>query len=148
MNIIRNNVDNTWNDESTQKVVNIYRYIITFEFVITLVIVSRCLEVTRPLTKQLQTASYDAGAARNKVSLFYVMLEKKSTETEPVKPGTVSRQVYRDNVPANSPSEYFRRSVSVPFLDHLIGHINSRFSLSNLDVMDALYGSLVTLYQM
>ena len=64
----------------------------------------------------------------------------KSTEKVPVKPRTVSKQVYRDNIPANSPSEYFRRSVSVPFLDHLIGHINSRFSLWNLDVMDALYG--------
>ena len=160
LNVIRQNVDGTWNYESTQKAVNIYHYIVTFQFVNTLVIVSRCLEVTRPLTKQLQTASYDPGTARNKVSLLYVMLEKmrcsvdekhklwfeeavaitNSTESVPEKPRTASKQIYRDDTPSNSSSEYFRRTISVPFLDNSIGHINSRFASSNLDVMDALYG--------
>ena len=76
LEVIKENNDRSWNDESTDNAVNLYHFLGTFEFVITLIIVSRCLEVTRPLTKQLQTASYDASAARQKVSLLYVMLEK------------------------------------------------------------------------
>ena len=56
-----------FNEESTDKAVNLYHFLRTFEFVITLIIVFRCLEVTRPLTKQLQTACYDTGAARQKL---------------------------------------------------------------------------------
>ena len=48
----------------------------------TLVIVSCSLEVTRPLTKQLQSASFDDGSTREHVTFLYVMLEKMRADIE------------------------------------------------------------------
>ena len=124
-----------------------------------LIIISRCLEVTRPLTKQLQSASSDAGAARAKIDLLYLILDNMRTEidtkhnvwcnkatviseavgTVPAKPSTAGRQMHRENVSAESTSQYFKRTISIPFLDHLLNQIHARFSETNLDAMDALY---------
>ena len=53
------------NVESRTKASGINHAIVTFQFIVCLNIISRCLEVTRPLTKQLQSASFDAGAILN-----------------------------------------------------------------------------------
>ena len=37
----------------------------------------------------------------------------------------VGRQTQRSNVSCTNPEEYFRRSVTIPFLDHLLQEINS-----------------------
>ena len=52
---ISNNVGGTWNVESRTKASGINHAIVTFQFAVCLIIISRCLEVTRPLTKQLQS---------------------------------------------------------------------------------------------
>ena len=52
---IRCNTEGSWNNESTQKANSLYHSIINFQFLVTLVIASRCLEVTGALTKQLQS---------------------------------------------------------------------------------------------
>lgn len=159
---IKDNEDRTWNSESTQKASGLYHSIVSFQFIVTLVIVSRCLEVTRPLTHQLQSSTIDAGSAREKVSLLFVMLQKlrypgsvgarhdlwfqeaealaQSVGTAPAQPRTTGRQKHRENVPAESVSEYFRRAITIPFLDHLKSEVQTRFSNTNLDVMDAAYG--------
>ena len=46
----------------------------------------------------------------------------------PTLPRICSRQRHRSNVPADSPQEYYRRTVSVPFLDHLCSQMEERFS--------------------
>ena len=46
---------------------------------------------------------------------------------------------HRENVSAESTSQYFKRTISIPFLDHLLNQIHARFSETNLDAMDALY---------
>ena len=43
-------------------------------------------------------------------------------------PRTTGRQQHRSNVPATSPSEYYRRSLTTPLLDYLITEMNDRFS--------------------
>lgn len=47
--------------------------------------------------------------------------------------------MHRENVPADSTSEYFKRAVTIPFLDPLMSQIQSRFSESNLDALDVMY---------
>jgi hypothetical protein len=42
-------------------------------------------------------------------------------------PRRVGRQTHRDNVEANSPEEYYRRTLFLPFLDFLIKELGSRF---------------------
>ena len=41
---------------------------------------------------------------------------------------TTRKQTKRANTPASSPSEYYRRVISIPLLDHLITELNNRFS--------------------
>ena len=77
-----NNVGGTWNVESRMKASAINHAIVTLQFIVCLNIVSRCLEVTRPLTKQLQSASFDAGAARAKIDLLYTILNNMRTEID------------------------------------------------------------------
>ena len=47
---------------------------------------------------------------------------------EPRIPRRCARQIQRNNVPATTPSEYYKRVISIPMLDHLESEINSRFT--------------------
>ena len=38
------------------------------------------------------------------------------------------RQRHRVSIPASNPSEYFRRTITVPILDHLLSELDKRFS--------------------
>lgn len=160
LEVIKDNEGHTWNADSTQKANSLYYSIVAFPFLVSLVVVSRCLEITRPLTNQLQSVQYDAGLAREKVSLLKVMLDQMrvdvqkrhdswfseavtladSVGTVPNKPRTTGRQTNRSNVPAESASQYYCRSLTIPFLDHLCNQLQTRFSETSLDVLDALYG--------
>lgn len=42
-----------------------------------------------------------------------------------------NRQTTRNNVTAYSPKQYFCRSVFIPYLDHLLSELKSRFSTAN-----------------
>ena len=54
-------------------------------------------------------------------------MAKKVLE-EPRIPRRCARQIQRNNVPATTPSEYYKRAISIPMLDHLESEINSRFT--------------------
>ena len=43
-------------------------------------------------------------------------------------PRRCARQIQRNNVPATIPSEYYKRAISIPMLDHLESEINSHFT--------------------
>ena len=58
---------------------------------------------------------------------------------EPTKKRTTGRQVHRENVLAESAAEYYRKAITIPFLNELMGQIQSRFSEGNLDALDAMY---------
>ena len=66
----------------------------------------------------------------------------KQAEGGGVKPfneRTSDRLMYRHNIPADSTAEYFKRAVTIPFLDQLVGQIQSRFSEGNVDAFDVMY---------
>jgi hypothetical protein len=64
----------------------------------------------------------------------------ESVGTLPEKPRTTTKQKHCANTPADSPSEYYKRIITIPFLDHLKSQIQTRFSENKLNVMDAAYG--------
>lgn len=64
----------------------------------------------------------------------------EGTGTVPARPRPAGRQVHRENVPAVSTSDYFKMAISIPFLDHLLCQMQTRFSETNLDALDAIYG--------
>lgn len=61
-------------------------------------------------------------------------------DVKPHKKRTTGRQIHRGNVSADSTSDYYKRAVTIRFLDQLHGQIQSRFSQGNLDALDAMYG--------
>lgn len=73
---------------------------------------------------------------RNEVEEFHSNCFEQATKLSsaldiPVtKPRTCKRQTKRDNMPAETIKDYFRMSITIPFLDHLISQMDTR--LSNL----------------
>ena len=59
--------------------------------------------------------------------------------TEPSLPRLCGRQRHRPNVPAQSPSEYFRRTISIPVLDHLLLEMETRFDKHQQTAVQGLY---------
>ena len=49
-------------------------------------------------------------------------------DVEPCLPRRCSRQTHHSNAPADTPSEYYCRTVSIPLLDHMLSEMDSRFS--------------------
>ena len=56
---IQDNADKSWSPESMRDASFSVLSITSFRFILSLIVVSRCLEVTRPLKKQLQTPTMD-----------------------------------------------------------------------------------------
>ena len=50
----------------------------------------------------------------------------KLAEKQNALPRTAGRQQHRDNVPADTPEEYWRRSVYYPLLDHIANELETR----------------------
>ena len=54
-------------------------------------------------------------------------------------PRHVKRQIHRANHPFSTPSDYFRKSVTIPLLDHLVTELHSRFTENTLVTYKGLY---------
>ena len=113
----------------------------------------------RGLSLFLLGPSQDVITAYNRVSLVVEELKstKKSSETAfqdiwtkasavansvDVKlsvPQKCGKQTHRNNVVAGSAPEYFKRSVFIPYLDHLIMELGSRFSHATSIAMKTLH---------
>ena len=85
-------------------------------------------------------------------SRWFSMVENMCTDigTEPSIPRRCGHQRHRSNVPAETPSEYFRRTISIPLLDHLLSEMKLCFSshqqtaLLGLSVVPSVMASLST----
>ena len=72
--------------------------------------------------------------------LFTRALQIAATvDVEPSKPRTAERQRGRANAPANSTQEYYRLNFFLPFVDHLLAHMKTRFSVEIKDAMLGFY---------
>ena len=67
---------------------------------------------------------------------------------DPSVPRRYGRQTQRSNVPADTPGEYFRRTISIPVLDHLLSELRYRFgdqqraALLCLSIVPSLFVSI------
>ncbi|XP_062510456.1 uncharacterized protein LOC134186492 [Corticium candelabrum] len=50
-----------------------------------------------------------------------------TVDTEPSMPRVCARQTHRDNAFAVSPSDYFKKAVTILMLDELCGHLDAKF---------------------
>ena len=53
-------------------------------------------------------------------------------------PRCCGHQTQRDNVPGDSPEEYFCRTITIPFVDELLQHMQTRFSGLQSKVIEGL----------
>ncbi|XP_065683362.1 52 kDa repressor of the inhibitor of the protein kinase-like [Hydra vulgaris] len=129
------------------------------EFLVTLVVVSRCLEVTRPITKQFQSPNFDVFASHEKINLLHLALQRLRSDIEHShgawyseavvlgasvgvykhKPRTIGKQLNRNNCPSESINEYYKKVITIPFLDHLSSQIQLRFCNKNIAVYNGFF---------
>jgi hypothetical protein len=55
-------------------------------------------------------------------------LNKSGADPETLLMGGCGRQIMRDNVEAESPEDYFRKSITVPFLYCMLNEMKTRFT--------------------
>ena len=53
---------------------------------------------------------------------------RRQVGAEPCMPRTAQRQSYRDNTPADTIQEYYRRTLAIPLLDCITSELDTRFS--------------------
>eukprot|EP00794_Sanderia_malayensis_P001011 gene1011-331_t len=119
------NEDRSWNTVSVKDASGLLHCTTTFEFITALVITCHFLEVTLPLTKELQQTEIDVIAATEKINLLYSMLRSfweevvqlhdkfytedvtiaKAVETVPPLPRIAQLQRHRSNMPADTPTK-------------------------------------------
>ena len=144
---IRLNTDKHWNNESTTKANAFYHAICTFEFLMVLIITQRCLAYTKGVTIKLQSSSIDAIKAYKDMETIKEAIEAirqdvdaqhqqwfeeasnlaEQVEIEVKGPRICGRQKHRSNYVTVSTQEHYKLSVTIPFLDHLLQELNSRF---------------------
>ena len=151
--------DNTWNTESSTRATSLLLSITQFEFLMAIVVVEACLGYIKGLTVALQSRSTDICTAYREASIVMrvltdvrenvdqnhnqwyksaVDLSAQINGSPPSMPRRCGRQSQRDNVPAHTPEEYYKRSLTIPFLDHMLSHLETRFSHMQQKAMTAL----------
>ena len=72
---------------------------------------------------------------------WFAEVEKmcQSIGTTPSFPRLCVRQRHRSNVPATTPSEYYRRTITVPVLDHLLAELEKRFDKHQQTALQGFY---------
>lgn len=122
--------------------------ICTFDFLVCLTVVHKCLGFMRGLSKSLQERRLDVVKALKNVSLVKSSIQEcrdsiddshgdwyreavtlaEEFDIPITKPRTCRRQTQRNNIPADTPEDYYKKSISIPMLDHLLEEMKTRFS--------------------
>ena len=129
-----------------------------FSFIFPLVVVTRVLELTLPVTRLLQGRSIDILEGMHLIDsikstmndirsnidsshdLWYneAVSLAESLDIPVIKERTCGRQMNRNNVPFENTSDYFKRSVTIPFIDHVNSSLEKRFQPETLNVYKGL----------
>ena len=143
---IKYNEDGFW-DSSSAAASGLFDICQDFTFIIALIIARHCLAFTRPATVKLLYTDMDITAAFKEISLLTASLSNvrkninyhhtewyteacdiaSQVDATVKKPRINSRQTLRSNTPAETVEDYFRLNLSVPFIDHLLNELRTRF---------------------
>ena len=133
----------------------------SFSFIITLLTAMKCLSILKPLSVKLQKRDLDVYEAytisnvTDDLQDIRENIEDIWTEwfdlavTTAANVGVVfsilrrtNQQQHRDNVPAQTPSDYYKRAVAIPLLDHLQSEMKTYFNPTNDAVLSSLFNLL------
>lgn len=144
--------DSEWDSDTLTKCRGLRVAISSSGFLVSFVTTRNCLRYIKPLSVSLQKKTRDIIEAYAHVEevatalsdiradlqdTFAVWFTEAETLAESVNeqvtmPRTVDRQTQRPSQPADTAQEYFRRTIAVPFLDHLLSEFSSRFQNSEI----------------
>ena len=118
----------------------------SFSFIISFVSTMNAMSIIKPISVKLQCRSYDIVKAYNEVKdvieelrtlrrsdsmlhSWYIQAESlaRKVGVVPCVPRTAAYQQHRDNVEHSSAEEYYRRTIVLPLLDHLVQQMEMRF---------------------
>jgi len=137
-----------WTAEDKKDALAYLKTVESFEFVYTLIVLQRSLMYFKEASVKLQGKQQDVvsgfllieqccsdmkklrakvGDYSARIYSHSVTLAEKSGISVSL-PRITTRQRDRSNQPFSSPEEYFKLSVTIPFLDHLISEIAGRFN--------------------
>ena len=125
-----------------------------FEFVAILVITRNIFDITLPVTQLLQGKSIDVMDGielvsslktsivnvRNSIDSYHdqwyeiALVLAKKVGLKESKPRTVGRQTTRANHPYKTVSEYYKRIITIPLIDHLFSSLDERFDIDSVNV--------------
>ena len=144
-----------WSPESLTDASTLLVAITTTDFVSALVITNECLYYLLGLTRNLQQEAKDIVQAVSEVETLTSSLKRVRENvdsyhsewfeqslrcgTTPSIPRICGLQRHRTNTPASTASEYFRRTITVPILDHLLAELNRWFSCHQTTALQGLY---------
>ena len=158
------NAEKVCNAETSSKASSLLALISSFQFIVGLVVSRNVLDMTLPVTQLLQARAIDVMdgihlidslkiltlSVRNQVDHYHdtwydeAVALAQEIEVQEQMPRHARHQSHRDNPPALSASEYFKRSITIPLIDHLISDLNARFDVTNINVY---YGLSIVSYK-
>ena len=153
------NLEKKCNKETSSQASCFLKLITTFDFIATLVITGTIFGYTIPVTQMLQGKTFDICdglssisalkscmlTLRNLIDDYHIkwydtiLCLASKVDVAEVKPRVSSRQIHRNNVPSCSTSDYFKKSLTIPLIDHLLFEVNNRFSDDGLVAYDSYY---------
>ena len=152
------NIWHVCNQDTSAKNTSFYKLMTSFDFLSSLVMTRSILDQTLPITQLLQGPAVDIGDAthlieslkslicwkHNTVDTFHKKCYSNIVEIackvgiEECKPRTSKLQMSRNNIPSESISDYFKKVVTIPLLDHLTVEIERRFDHGSISVYSGL----------
>ena len=152
------NLQKQCNPATATKASSFLTLISNFTLIVALVIARNVLDMTLPVTQLLQDKSIDimdgiglieslknlGMSVRNEIDFYHdnwynkaVLLAGK-VEIEESVPRTTGRQTCRDNHPFTDASEYYKRTITMPMIDHLNSSLETRFNVQGINAYNGL----------
>ena len=140
----------SWNNDTVTAANSLKVAITQWQFLIGFVVAKRGLEYAKILSISLQLHAKDIAKAFAETSRVIKAIEQIRKDVDathlvwheeaiqlgsevgvvPSVPRRCGRQCNRDNMPAEDSETYYRRTLTIPFLDQLIVEMNARFSIT------------------
>ena len=137
-----------WSADSLRDAIGLLLAITAFDFISALIVTNKCLGYLRALTCSLQAEAKDVMQAVGGIDVVLTSLKEarnaidqqhdawlqeielmcRSVDAVPSIPRRCAKQRHGNNVPADDPRTYYRHSISVPLVDHLLVELETRFS--------------------
>ena len=152
------NLEKQVNPSSSSSASSLLALISSFQFVVTLVITRNIFDLTLPVTQMLEAKEIDIMngiklvhtlnslviTTGNEIDFYHDQWYNQATSLaakigvwESI-PRRVPRQTMKENHPATNASDYYKRVITTPVIDHLNSDLKTQFDLDSINVYNGL----------